>query len=95
MCCAGSAYNYEDQDTSSDSDDEVLRKYQQNAQQRQPSFRSTKSGASKVSKASKGECCPWERVHINMMSWNTCTKHMNFARVLFRCFFHSYGLPFQ
>ena len=57
----GSAYAYDDAETSSDSDDEVLRRYQQQIQ-RVPSNRSLKSNrsarshrssASKTSKGSK------------------------------------------
>ncbi|KAK2147357.1 hypothetical protein LSH36_557g01031 [Paralvinella palmiformis] len=48
----GNAYAYEEQDTSSDSDDEVLRRYQQSIQ-RVPSQRSVHSTRSQKSSASK------------------------------------------
>lgn len=50
----GSAYAYEDQDTSSDSDDEVLRRYQQSIQ-RVPSQKSLQSGRSQRSAATEGK----------------------------------------
>lgn len=55
----GSAYAYDDADTSSDSDDEVLRRYQQSVQ-RVPSNRSIhsqRSGRSAASKTSKRSQC--------------------------------------
>lgn len=51
----GSAYNYEDQSTSSDSDDEVLRHYQKSVARTNSShsIRSSKSNASAVKPMSK------------------------------------------
>ena len=48
----GTSYAYDDQETSSDSDDEVLRHYQQSIQ-RVPSQRSVHSSRSQKSSASK------------------------------------------